>query len=288
VAPYDVALIRLDAPSSVPVMPVMTPDVEPLFDQSINAGLIAGWGRIDANPRSNVYPVAIEQAVVPIWSNTACGAYAWGLPTLVLCAGAAGVSACSGDSGGPLLALDVNRRLVVAGVVSGGPTVCGSGIGIYTRLSGFAAWITAVTGLPRPGTPAVAAAPSGGTAPAQAGSDVPRDGRGGSVYRLYRAYFLRAPDAGGMAYWLGRYDGGMPLSAISAWFAQSPEFVARYGSLDSGSFVKLVYRNVLNREPDPGGYAHWAPLVESRRLSRGAMMIGFSESPEFRALTGTV
>ncbi len=99
--------------------------------------------------------------------------------------------------------------------------------------------------------------------------------------RLYLAYFRREPDAGGLAYWTGRMVAGLPLVAVSEEFARSVEFVSTYGALTSGDFVKLVYRNVLGREADAGGYSHWAPLVEGRALTRGAMMVGFSESPEF-------
>ena len=109
----------------------------------------------------------------------------------------------------------------------------------------------------------------------------------GSVTRLYSAYFLRAPDAGGLAYWLDRMHHGTTLAWISEQFARSAEFTARYGALDAGAFVQLVYRNVLGREPDAGGYAHWAPLVHNGSLTRGQMMIGFSESAEYRALTQT-
>lgn len=110
----------------------------------------------------------------------------------------------------------------------------------------------------------------------------------GSVDRLYSAYFLREADGGGFAYWFEQYGRGVPLGGISENFALSAEFQGRYGALTSGDFVKLVYRNVLGREPEPTGYDYWAPLVESRRITRGQMLVGFSESPEYKARTGTV
>ena len=108
----------------------------------------------------------------------------------------------------------------------------------------------------------------------------------GSIYRLYLAVFERPPDPGGFDHWVRAYLGGTSLPAIATVFAASPEFTATYGDLGDTGFVRLVYRNVLLRDPDAGGLAHWtAKLAEGR--SRGWVMVGFSESPEFVAATGT-
>jgi len=104
---------------------------------------------------------------------------------------------------------------------------------------------------------------------------------GPTIVRLYEAYFLRSPDAGGLAYWTRLADAGLPVVEISGYFAASAEFAERYGRLDDGAFVRLVYRNVLRREPDRGGYAYWVGMLGGG-LTRGGMMLGFSESPEFR------
>ena len=110
----------------------------------------------------------------------------------------------------------------------------------------------------------------------------------GSVYRLYVAYFQRLADAGGMYYWMGLFANGYPLGSISQGFVTSAEFQARYGGVSTPEFVRLAYLNVLGREPDPGGYDHWAHLVAHGGLSPAALMVNFSESAEFRARTGTV
>lgn len=111
------------------------------------------------------------------------------------------------------------------------------------------------------------------------------NGPTGSLYRLYRAYFLREPDAAGFEHWVGRYYAGASLTSISDAFSQSSEFRGRYGSVGSLDFVTLVYRNVLGRAPDLGGLQHWL-LHLSGGMTRGALMINFSDSPEFRKLTG--
>jgi hypothetical protein len=45
----------------------------------------------------------------------------------------------------------------------------------------------------------------------------------------------------------------MTLFEISQAFADSGEFKQTYGNLDCDGFVTLIYRNVLEREPDAGG-----------------------------------
>lgn len=109
----------------------------------------------------------------------------------------------------------------------------------------------------------------------------------GSVDRLYSAYFLREADGAGFAYWIGLRIDGVPLGAISENFAVSEEFLARYGRLTHEGFVHLVYENVLERAPDPGGLSYWIDLLDRSVIGRGQLMVGFSESPEYRARTGT-
>jgi hypothetical protein len=109
-----------------------------------------------------------------------------------------------------------------------------------------------------------------------------------SVYRLYRAYFLREPDAEGEWYWIAPYAGcALSLAAISDLFAGSAEFLARYGSLSDRAFVELVYLNVLGRPGEASGIDYWSGLLASRAITRGGMMIGFSDSSEFVGRTGT-
>lgn len=115
---------------------------------------------------------------------------------------------------------------------------------------------------------------------------VPTQSQKDSVLRLYWAYFLRDPDASGLNYWATILAGGRPLAAISEQFAKSSEFQRRYGSLTNAQFVDLIYDNLFDRNPDPAGAAYWTGALNKGR-TRGAVMIGFSESAEFRRITGT-
>ncbi|HRA35061.1 MAG TPA: DUF4214 domain-containing protein [Acidimicrobiales bacterium] len=103
------------------------------------------------------------------------------------------------------------------------------------------------------------------------------------VTRLYQAYFLRTPDAGGLDHWVATRRSGVSLIAISEHFAASTEFKNRYGALTNAAFVDLVYQNVLGRAGDKGGVTFWNQQLDGGKRSRGSVMAGFSESPEYRA-----
>jgi hypothetical protein len=105
------------------------------------------------------------------------------------------------------------------------------------------------------------------------------------VVRLYMAYFRRLPDLGGYSFWTGRSRSGVSLDAVSANFAASHEFAATYGSLTNAQFVSLVYQNVLGRAGDAAGLSYWTGQLDSQARTRGQVMVGFSESSEFRTET---
>ncbi|WP_421121965.1 DUF4214 domain-containing protein [Aquihabitans daechungensis] len=102
------------------------------------------------------------------------------------------------------------------------------------------------------------------------------------VTRLYSAYFLRIPDAGGLVYWIGKRRRGAKLDTISQSFASSSEFKTRYGSLSNAAFVDLIYHNLFDRDPDPSGKAYWTGKLNNGSKNRGQVMAGFSESNEYK------
>lgn len=109
-----------------------------------------------------------------------------------------------------------------------------------------------------------------------------------SVYRLYCAYFLRYPDMAGFNFWFDTHvNGGWSLEKISDFFADGTEFGTTYGSLNNDQFVTLIYNNVLSRSPEPVGYAFWVNQLNTGGFTRGEVMLFFSQSDEFRSLTGT-
>lgn len=109
------------------------------------------------------------------------------------------------------------------------------------------------------------------------------DGPGGMAYRLYQAAFDRAPDLGGLGFWIGSLDAGLPLAQAAQYFMDSAEFAAKYGALDTAQFVDQLYRNVLHREADAGGRAFWTDHLAHADLTRAETLVYFSESAENQA-----
>lgn len=120
------------------------------------------------------------------------------------------------------------------------------------------------------------------------GTVAAHDDETGSVYRLYKAYFNRAPDAGGSCFWVRRLVGGASLDDVSDSFAASQEFADTYGALSNRAFVELVYSNVLGRAGEASGVEFWTGELDAGRRTRGQVMVGFSESPEYIERTGTL
>ena len=105
------------------------------------------------------------------------------------------------------------------------------------------------------------------------------------VARLYVAYFDRVPDHAGARYWnTASARGRLTLDEIADAFAGSAEFANRHHQVDDAEFVRLVYGNVLGRRPDPAGWRYWTAELAQGRLTRGELMVGFSESTEFLRL----
>ncbi|NDW01325.1 DUF4214 domain-containing protein [Salipiger sp. PrR002] len=107
----------------------------------------------------------------------------------------------------------------------------------------------------------------------------------GQVFRLYQATLDRAPDLQGLVNWSARLiSGERELASVAAGFTNSAEFRKTYGALDDRGFVTQLYNNVLDRDPDAGGLAGWTARLEAG-MSRAQVVLGFSESAEFKAGT---
>ena len=106
-------------------------------------------------------------------------------------------------------------------------------------------------------------------------------GVAGQAYRLYQAAFDRTPDLGGLGFWIKQMEAGLGLVAVSNAFIVSDEFTKMYGAAPSnGSFVQNLYKNILHRAPDPGGYEFWVGHLDAKRLTPADVLANFSESVE--------
>lgn len=99
------------------------------------------------------------------------------------------------------------------------------------------------------------------------------------VTRLYRAFFDRIPDRGGLDHWTDRLEDGTKAQVIADQFARSSEFTRKYGKLSSKAFVQLIYTHVFGRPADADGLAYWASKL-AHGTARGRFMLQQSESSE--------
>ncbi|HAD08783.1 MAG TPA: hypothetical protein DCF62_04825, partial [Porticoccaceae bacterium] len=102
------------------------------------------------------------------------------------------------------------------------------------------------------------------------------------LVRLYHATFGRESDREGVGFWASQLAKGeiVFLDVVEAFMA-SDEFVAMYpDGLTNEQFVTLLYENVLKREPDEEGKAHWVKVLEEGNL-REQVLLEFADSDEF-------
>lgn len=108
-----------------------------------------------------------------------------------------------------------------------------------------------------------------------------------SVYRVYLATLDRIPDPAGFGNWTELLASGQKaMLEVVAGFVGSQEFQRTYGALDNRAFVTLLYRNVLDRAPDAAGLNKWLAELD-HGTSRAAVVLGFSDSLEFKNATQT-
>ncbi len=116
--------------------------------------------------------------------------------------------------------------------------------------------------------------------------DVGPNENAGSVYMLYKAAFNRAPDNGGMGYWLAQKDSGKDIvTSLAQGFVASKEFTDKYGTNPSNaSYVDKLYQNVLGRAGESGGVAYWNQELDAGRMSKAAVLVQFATLAEGASL----
>lgn len=146
----DIALLHLrQAAQQAPIALALQP--QPKWEAAHLAATVAGWGVTATGAPT----AALQQVELPLVNQETCqAAYAnWGmqLDANTLCAGMTDGSAdaCTGDSGGPLALQDpATRRWMQIGIVSWGKGCAQPGLfGVYTRVTSYAEWIMATTGI---------------------------------------------------------------------------------------------------------------------------------------------
>jgi secreted trypsin-like serine protease len=172
---HDLALFVLASPAGVPPVTVIPPSSNFRFAGGREAH-VAGFGcsQFDADPgECTQYPTHLRETAISMLSDRQCenfgGIYARHLdPPTMVCAGSGGTirqippdiqqgdarSPCFGDSGGPLVVPSGSSSPYEVGVVSWGPSACGTGPGVFSRLAApdHIAWLQA-NGVPVPRAP---------------------------------------------------------------------------------------------------------------------------------------
>ncbi|MEM6941474.1 MAG: DUF4214 domain-containing protein [Pseudomonadota bacterium] len=90
-----------------------------------------------------------------------------------------------------------------------------------------------------------------------------------SFVELYIAYFNRAPDAIGLAFWGTAFANGTTLEEMASLFVDQDETRAAYPTgTSTQAFVQTVYTNVLGRTPDQIGVDFWVAALNTGAVSR--------------------
>ncbi|XP_066587819.1 trypsin-like [Prorops nasuta] len=150
VGPYDIALVKLKKPLTLSkyVAPIKlpSPGAEPK-----GTVVLSGWGSI-SKTKDVKMPNELQTVEMPVIDYQTCkeslnkimGGYSPVAETNV-CTGplTGGISACSGDSGGPLISYKSKDEAEVVGIVSWGIIPCGSfgAPSVFTKVSSYIDWI---------------------------------------------------------------------------------------------------------------------------------------------------
>lgn len=92
---------------------------------------------------------------------------------------------------------------------------------------------------------------------------------------LYVAFFNRAPDKAGLAFWDNEFAGGKSIYDLAAGFAQHPTFATTYGGMTNNQFVQAIYKNMLGGEGDAAGIQYWTTRLNSNELTQSKMVAEF-------------
>jgi len=149
----DIALLRLSRTVAYTdfIIPICLPSNENLRNtnyEGINLE-VSGWGKTENASFSNLKLKVKVPGVSNERCNTVYSRHSVTLGPGQLCAGGTkGSDSCRGDSGGPLMTVDLSNPnkpfWYCAGIVSFGPSPCGmeGWPGVYTRVSAYTDWIS--------------------------------------------------------------------------------------------------------------------------------------------------
>lgn len=94
------------------------------------------------------------------------------------------------------------------------------------------------------------------------------------LIELYVAYFNRAPDADGLAYWSDKVaNGGWTVATVARSFMDQTEVKSTYPDyMTSSEIVDKVYTNVLNRAADADGKTYWVNQLNTGKVTKADLI----------------
>ena len=98
------------------------------------------------------------------------------------------------------------------------------------------------------------------------------------VERLYTCCLGRSADEDGLENWANALANGATGSEVAAGFVFSQEMANR--NLSNQEYVTMLYRTMMDREPDEAGLNDWVTRLQSG-TSRQSVFDGFADSTEF-------
>ena len=102
-----------------------------------------------------------------------------------------------------------------------------------------------------------------------------------NLFALYQALLDRTPDAQGLAYWKGILDTQVSLAAIAQDFIDSYEYELETDASESDiDYLRKLYVNVLQREPEQEAQKYWIESSEAGLLTRAEIAAIVSQSDE--------
>ncbi|XP_066587682.1 transmembrane protease serine 9-like [Prorops nasuta] len=149
VNPYDIALLKLKKPLTLSkaVAAIRLPEAG---EELTGTVVLSGWGSISST-KQPVWPEKLQKIDLSVIDFQTCkealGKFnlSSSLHETNVCTGplTGGLSACNGDSGGPLITIKSNNETELVGIVSWGITPCGTpgAPSIYTKVSSYIDWI---------------------------------------------------------------------------------------------------------------------------------------------------
>ena len=95
-----------------------------------------------------------------------------------------------------------------------------------------------------------------------------------AIQKAYIAYYGRAADAAGLAYWSERLEDEGGIDSVIQAFGTSAEFNERFGSLSDSELINNLYQQLFGRDADPEGLDYYTGQLASGGMTLQSIALG--------------